>query len=437
MRSAKKFSPNAKIKKSRIYQTGKEVCAQLQKQGHEAYFVGGGVRDFLLFPRAILLDIDIATSALPSEIRTLFPNAHLVGQSFGVYLVRHRGLVFEVATFRKEGPYHDRRHPSSIEAGSFLEDSARRDFTINALYYDPMAKKLLDPQGGILDLENKIIRCVGNAEERLYEDSLRVLRAFRFAAWTGFHIETKTLAALQKTQDGLTLLPRERIVQEWAKVKNFKRYADLFCAHLNVNLFFPGLQKSQTTSPTPKAFHRKTPYPVFNFFKELALKYDLLGDPQLSKHIQDWPTTNQDKEVCGLYLEFSQKLPLWLKEHREQERIQFLIFLFLLKMHRRFDTYFAAVAPAFAHILNQKRQSRDVLHWVQMAKKITAPSQEIANTVRTQNGDPKYIALTIDYYLFHAAQRERVPGASSTLSFHHRPPTFDQLYSSLLGWLKI
>lgn len=389
------------------------------------------MRDFFLAPQSIPQDIDIATSALPTEILALFPKAQLVGQSFGVYLVKHRGLVFEVATFRKEGPYNDRRHPSSIDVGTFLEDSARRDFTINALYYDPLAKNLLDPQGGLGDLSAKIIRCVGHAQERLYEDSLRVLRAFRFAAWTGFAIEKETLAALQKTQDGLALLPKERIVQEWAKVKNFKRYADLLCAHLNMNVFFTCTQKSAAIRLSLNGFHSKTPYPVFNFLKALSLKYDLLNEPKIEKQIQDWPTTTHDKEICSLYLELSQKLPLWVKEHKETDRVEFLLFLFLLKMHRRFDAHFNSIAPAFAYVLQKHEQRREILDWVQKAKKMTAPSQEIAHTVRALQGDPKYIALTVDYHLFDAVKR------INTLSSHHPQPTFDQLYNSLQGWLKI
>lgn len=152
-------------------------------------------------------DIDIATSCLVQDIPKLFSDAIYVGQAFGVCIVKVRSenkyCQFDLATFRWEGIYEDGRHPSVIKTATVEEDAKRRDFTINAIYYDPIKDEYLDFVGGQEDLKKKIIRAVGNPYERFKEDKLRMLRAIRFAEKLDFKIEEKTLQAIREIANEL------------------------------------------------------------------------------------------------------------------------------------------------------------------------------------------------------------------------------------------
>lgn len=201
-----------------------QIIRKLVDAGHIAYFAGGCVRDQLLglTPK----DYDIATDAHPKAVQTIFPHAQLVGESFGVCLVRSYGHSIEVATFRKEWGYTDGRHPEAVEFTNAEQDAARRDFTINGLFADPLAPPLakrspqadhiIDYVNGRADLEAKLIRAVGHADERFAEDYLRMLRAVRFAARLGFSIEEKTARAIRLTAKYLGQISRERIGAEVA-----------------------------------------------------------------------------------------------------------------------------------------------------------------------------------------------------------------------------
>ena len=194
----------------------KKVCSVLNKlneKGHHSVIAGGAVRDALL--GRIPKDFDIATKALPEQVLALFPYAKEVGKSFGViHLPALKGQGIEIASFRKDGSYLDGRHPSSIEFCSIEEDARRRDFTINALYYDIHQHKVLDFVEGVKDLERKIIRTVGSAQERFKEDHLRVLRAIRFAVRTEFSIEEETLKQMKTFTVDLKKISKERILDE-------------------------------------------------------------------------------------------------------------------------------------------------------------------------------------------------------------------------------
>lgn len=185
-----------------------DVARHLQEHGHVAYFAGGCVRDRLL--GLVPVDYDIATDATPDRVKALFPHAMSVGESFGVMLVRRGGHTLEVATFRSDGRYLDGRHPESIRFGSEIEDAARRDFTVNAMFEDPIDGRLIDHFDGRSDLEAHLLRAVGVPAERLTEDRLRVLRAVRFAARFEFEIEAGTAAALQ-ADPTLVGVSRERV----------------------------------------------------------------------------------------------------------------------------------------------------------------------------------------------------------------------------------
>ncbi|MCK5346782.1 MAG: CCA tRNA nucleotidyltransferase, partial [Candidatus Heimdallarchaeota archaeon] len=173
-----------------LQQEALKIIDKLQAVGFTAYFAGGSVRDMLLNINPS--DIDIVTNATPSEISQLFVNSRHVGAAFGVVIVKVREHKFEVATFRKDKEYFDGRHPEGIEFTSAKEDAKRRDFTVNGMFYDPVSKEVIDFVGGRKDLENGVLRAIGDAEERFSEDYLRLIRAIRFAARLGFKIEEKT-----------------------------------------------------------------------------------------------------------------------------------------------------------------------------------------------------------------------------------------------------
>jgi len=193
-----------------------DIVERLQKAGHSAFWVGGCVRDFLLGREP--QDYDIATSARPEQVEKLFKRTVAVGRKFGVMVVIENGRQFQVATYRAEADYRDGRHPEQVTFGDAQADAQRRDFTVNGLFYDPIAEKLHDWVGGEKDLRAKIIRTIGVPEERFAEDHLRLLRAVRFAAQLGFGIEPQTLAAVRSLAPKIELISAERIRDELIKL---------------------------------------------------------------------------------------------------------------------------------------------------------------------------------------------------------------------------
>jgi tRNA nucleotidyltransferase/poly(A) polymerase len=192
------------------------VLQQLRAAGFEAYFAGGCVRDFLLGQPA--KDYDIATNAAPNQVRKLFKNTQAVGAAFGVILVRQGTSTIEVATFRTDLEYRDGRRPEGVKFATAQEDAQRRDFTINGLFRDPIKNRIIDYVGGQADLQARVIRAIGNADERFAEDHLRLLRAVRFASRLGFNIEPSTAAAITAHAHELIRISPERIGEELRKM---------------------------------------------------------------------------------------------------------------------------------------------------------------------------------------------------------------------------
>jgi poly(A) polymerase len=204
-----------------------QVVRTLRGAGHLAYFAGGCVRDELLgLPPA---DFDVATDATPDRVRTMFPRASEVGKAFGVVIVLIDGHVIEVATFRADGTYSDSRRPDQVRFSTPDDDARRRDFTVNALYLDPLADPgknppglprapisgaVIDLVGGVPDLHARVIRAVGDPEQRLAEDHLRALRAARLAAKLGFRVDEGTARAIRAHAAELRGVSRERIGDE-------------------------------------------------------------------------------------------------------------------------------------------------------------------------------------------------------------------------------
>src|SRR6186713_1778808 len=145
---------------TRMEATAREIVARLRERGHVAYFAGGCVRD--LVRGQTPKDIDIATDARPETVQQLFPRTYAVGAHFGVIVVLQGGLQFEVATFRSDGAYIDGRRPTEVTFATAEEDAARRDFTINGMFFDPEAEQVIDYVGGRGDLEARVIRAIGD-----------------------------------------------------------------------------------------------------------------------------------------------------------------------------------------------------------------------------------------------------------------------------------
>lgn len=196
--------------------TATYIAEQLRDNGFLVYFAGGFVRDQLL--GKICKDIDIVTSATPEEIEKIFHRTYPVGKKFGVMLVHEKDLLFEVATFRSDSGYSDGRRPEYIVFADPKEDALRRDFTINGLFYDPFSKNIIDYVGGIKDVEEGVIRFIGNPEERIQEDYLRILRAVRFAHQIRGQYEPKTYEAIKKYAYLVEKISAERVQSELTKM---------------------------------------------------------------------------------------------------------------------------------------------------------------------------------------------------------------------------
>lgn len=194
----------------------RQVHDILQAKGYRALLAGGAVRDLLL--NRVPQDLDLATDATPDQVEALFEKTIMVGRAFGVVRVIIEGVDIEVATFRKDGPYQDGRRPESVQFSSEKEDALRRDFTINALFYDLSKKKILDYVDGERDIKGRLIRTVGDPKLRFEEDKLRILRALRFHAQLGFSLCPETQKVIPTFANQLAQVSQERLRDEWQKL---------------------------------------------------------------------------------------------------------------------------------------------------------------------------------------------------------------------------
>lgn len=236
----------------------KEALQRLYESGHVAYVVGGCVRDFLLGKES--KDYDIATDADPDEICQLFPHSITVGKAFGVIKVPTESdpPLLEIATFRQDMGYEDHRHPRRVAFSDAYQDAMRRDFTINALFYDPKTLKILDACGGIEDLENKVIRAIGNPHERFGEDALRLLRAVRFQTRFGFSLHPDTAQAIRDKARLITKVSAERIRDELTLMWTGQQPAQALAALSELgllSLILPEVEALKGMAQIPSIYH--------------------------------------------------------------------------------------------------------------------------------------------------------------------------------------
>lgn len=208
----------------------KSICDKLRQNGYKALLAGGCVRDLLLARTPN--DFDVATDATPDMIEGLFSNSVGVGKSFGVIVVPFTDFHVEVATFREDLDYLDGRRPKGVRFATPEKDAKRRDFTVNALFFDPESGEIIDFVGGREDLKLQLIRTVGEPEQRFSEDKLRLMRAVRLSAQLGFRIDEKTMLAIVNLAPTIGQVSRERLRDELFKtLKSERRYdgMKLFC----------------------------------------------------------------------------------------------------------------------------------------------------------------------------------------------------------------
>lgn len=204
------------IEPERIHSHVRGLCRELERAGYRGWVVGGCLRDLLRDEPAA--DWDVATSARPDQVLQVFRRVIPTGIQHGTVTVMWKGEAFEVTTLRGEGAYSDGRRPDSVEFVDDIEaDLARRDFTVNAMAYDPLTETLVDPFGGLADLRAGLLKAVGDPRERFSEDGLRVLRAARFVAKLECRLDEATEAAIRPTLDTFRQVSAERVRDEWVK----------------------------------------------------------------------------------------------------------------------------------------------------------------------------------------------------------------------------
>lgn len=236
------------------------IIQELEKCGHEAYMVGGCVRDSVLGRTPH--DYDICTSATPDEIIQAFPYEEIIptGLQHGTVTILINKEPFEVTTYRIDGDYSDNRRPDNVTfTNNLIEDLQRRDFTINAMAYNPKTG-LIDPFNGLEDIKEETIRCVGSAKDRFGEDALRILRTIRFASQLGFVIDPDTDWEIHQQHKRLENISVERINSEFCKIVS----SDIFCVQLLLykdvfSLFIPELKSMFD-------FQQNNPYHAYDVF---------------------------------------------------------------------------------------------------------------------------------------------------------------------------
>ena len=281
-----------------------DILKIFNRNGYEAYFVGGCVRDYLLVEE--FSDIDITTNALPEEVKKIFRKSIDTGIQHGTVTILVNGEGYEVTTFRTEDEYTNHRAPEKVEFVSNLrEDLDRRDFTINAMALDSNGK-LYDYHKGESDLTCKVIKTVNNPNDRFYEDALRMLRAFRFSSKLGFEIEKDTLEAIKKNAELIKFVSIERIVNEFKKLLSGKgnlRSLELLLDS-KLNTYIPFLEEIEIIQDFSKYSFCQSLY-ILSKINDIS--FDILKELKLSNK-----EVKLIKEFDKINTDFVRKIPLEL-----------------------------------------------------------------------------------------------------------------------------
>ncbi|WP_231514812.1 CCA tRNA nucleotidyltransferase [Oceanobacillus salinisoli] len=283
------------------FNRAKPIIETIKKHNHQAYFVGGCVRDYLL--KRPIGDVDISTSASPAIIQKLFKKVIPVGIEHGTVVVIHEDTSYEITTFRVEGGYSDQRHPDSVKFIDQIDkDLERRDFTMNALAMD-LSGHIIDLFDGKKDINAKIIRTVGNGYERFKEDPLRILRALRFSSQLGFQIHPETLKQMKEISSDIESLAVERITKEFTKmfageyITNGLQYLKISGSYKYLPIFS---EDPDLMEQIPKSIQ-----PLYSFGEVIALLHLLNKERSIMEWGKKWKCSNQEKmEAAALVKAF-------------------------------------------------------------------------------------------------------------------------------------
>ncbi len=253
------------------------VLKRLQKSGHEVYFAGGCVRDYLMGIEPE--DYDIATSARPEEVMKAFPDAIPVGAEFGVVVVIQDGTKIQVATFRGESSYRDGRRPTRVYWSSAKRDVLRRDFTINGMLRDPITDRVIDYVGGKRDIGAGVIRCIGKPNERLREDKLRMVRALRFAARFSYRLEEETERAIRRSASQVSVVSPERLREELNRIITSRGSRRAFEEMSRLGILKQLLPEIESLRGAPQG---RTLHPEGDVFRHSMLSIDFLREPSVT-----------------------------------------------------------------------------------------------------------------------------------------------------------
>ncbi len=312
-----------------------KVISRLKQFNHSAYVVGGAVRDFLL--DQVPKDFDVVTSATPNQIKKIFRNCFIIGRRFRLAHIRFKdGKIIETSTFRQ---YHGQDAAGTVKSdnifGSEEEDAFRRDFTLNALLYDPEKDVIVDYTGGVKDIKNKLIRCIGPAEERLKEDPVRILRAIKFSISFGLKIEEELNKAIQINLHLIKECSSHRLYEELMKILRSSNCVNFFIkANENGFLkYFMPLFNSTLNGPNRSEF--------LSLLKELQ-KYNAKRDKPVSDafilSLLAWRNIqfNSDKTIVlqklisEFYSEVMDSLPISKLNRSEARNYASLFYYFYL-----------------------------------------------------------------------------------------------------------
>ena len=285
------MNKEVRIRLDKKFQEALPILDIFEKNGFEAYFVGGSVRDALLGKP--INDIDIATSAFPEEVKSIFKKTIDVGIQHGTVVVLFHNEPYEVTTFRTESGYQDYRRPDEVTfVRSLEEDLKRRDFTINAFAMDQKGV-IKDFFQGLTDLDDKVIRAVGDPFERFSEDALRIMRAIRFQSQLNFEIEKETFQAIVKSAPLLSKIAVERIHIEFVKLMLGSAMAKALLNFIEANLYSycPGLAQSEEDLRNLAAFPLRVKNEV-QIWTLLGYYLNLSGQ-DLGRFMKKWKSSNE------------------------------------------------------------------------------------------------------------------------------------------------
>lgn len=386
-----------KIKIIKLFEISKQwpdvvsVCSKLIDSGFDAYIVGGAVRDALLSiePK----DFDIGTSAKPDDLFKIFPESIEVGKRFGIAIIPFKGFQVEIASFRTEGQYIDGRRPNRVNWCGAELDSKRRDFTINAIFFNMKTHKITDFHDGLTDLKEQSLRSVGNAEDRFNADYLRILRALRFSGTFNFSIEDKTKKSIINNLNNVFSVSKERQKEEFEKCMLSKRSHRCLFLYFKYNLISYYFQSLKNIENIRFSFNEniKSKILFFNSSCQIRRKSQTFSG-----------NSNKITSEFYLYFLFINKQKLLGQDYSESlKHLWFLFSYFYLKIHifkkiasGEFDKsnllYFIN-KTLYKELFNLKISSSDIKYIQVLLKKYLAlfftEKPRLANIIKALSGD--------------------------------------------------